>query len=124
LSSSNNDECISDEDNNNNENEQKEFISNLLWQQMSEKQEKCQNNKVDDENMDDDDNTDGNGMEYQLLQFQSLIEEMQNVRVQSKSGNLTNDERRERASKTALKLMQFMGLDDANDNDEHLHEVD
>lgn len=128
-SSYDNDENISDEDNNNNSNkekEQKELISNLLWQQVTQKNEKQKNNNANDHNIDDDDNDNDNDDEdknmQQLLQFQSLIEEMQNVRSQAKSGNLTNEERREKASRTALRLMKFMGIED--DNDELFEEID
>jgi len=86
------------------------------------KNEKHPSNNADNDDTDDE-NDDGSNMEHQLIQFQSLLEEMQNVRAQSKSGNLTDTERRERASKTALKLMQFMGIED-DDNDELLNEID
>ena len=63
------------------------------------------------------------GLESKMSSFQSLLDEMQQVRSDAKSGKLTDEERRSRAAETAMKLMSYMGLDNEDPN-ELLNEMD
>lgn len=56
------------------------------------------------------------GLESKMSSFQSLLDEMQQVRSDAKSGKLTDEERRSRAAETAMKLMSYMGLDNEDPN--------
>ena len=79
---------------------EKEFVRSMLW-----------NNTEFKEN-------DNESLEHQMGSFQSLIDEMQRVRNDAKSGKLTDDERRQKAADTAMKLMSYMGLEDGGDYEE------
>merc|ERR1712154_602501 len=79
---------------------EKEFVQSMLW-----------NNTKFKEN-------DAQSVEHQIGSFQSLIDEMQTVRNDAKSGKLTDEERRQKAADTALKLMSYMGLEDGSDCDQ------
>ena len=57
------------------------------------------------------------GLENKMSNFQSLIDEMQQVRSDAKSGLLSDEERRSRAAETAMKLMSYMGLDSEDPNE-------
>jgi len=80
---------------------EKEFVQSMLW-----------NNTQFKEN-------DGQSVEHQMGSFQSLIDEMQSVRNDAKSGKLTDEQRRQKAADTALKLMSYMGLEDDDDGSDH-----
>mmetsp|Transcript_20632 Transcript_20632/g.32850 ORF Transcript_20632/g.32850 Transcript_20632/m.32850 type:complete len:455 (-) Transcript_20632:69-1433(-) len=57
-------------------------------------------------------------LENKMSSFQALIDEMQQVRSDAKSGKLTDQERRDRAAETAMKLMSYMGLDEEGLNEQ------
>eukprot|EP01083_Nonionella_stella_P072204 194507_1 len=75
------------------EKENQEFVENMLWN----------NGEFEEQSL-----------ENKMSSFQSLIDEMQQVRNAAKSGTLTDQERRRRAADTAMKLISYMGLDKEN----------
>jgi len=56
--------------------------------------------------------------------FQSLIDEMQSVRNEAKSGKLTDEERRKKAADTAMRLLSYMGLEDGDGEEEEENETE
>jgi len=76
------------------ERENKEFLQNLLWNNRGSGSE------------------DVSSLEQTMGSFESLMQEMQRVRHDAKSGTLTDEQRRKRAEDAVMKLMPFMGLDD------------
>eukprot|EP01084_Bolivina_argentea_P081463 147512_1 len=84
--------------NNKHERENKDLVENLLWN----------NAELGNKN---------NSMETKMDSFQSLLSEMQQVRDAAKSGKLSDDERRQRAAETTMKLMSYMNLDENEAND-------
>jgi len=74
------------------ERESKEFLEKMLWD----------NRKAADES----------SLEQTMGSFESLMMEMQRVRNEAKSGNLTDEQRRQQAEEAVMKLMPFMGIED------------
>merc|ERR1712003_112172 len=97
-----NDESDKETQNGNDDDEEKEkeFVENMLWNNTDFKDDGSQS------------------LEHQMGSFQSLIDEMQSVRNDAKSGKLTDEQRRKKAADTAMRLMAYMGSDEDGDHEE------
>ncbi|ETO17741.1 hypothetical protein RFI_19575, partial [Reticulomyxa filosa] len=56
-----------------------------------------------------------NNVEWDMQAFESLVEEMKNVRQASLNGNLSYEDRKKTAAETAMKLYHYMGLNGLED---------